>query len=60
MPSQCIYIHQDADAMYHEQCCSAQHTFHKDVNYFVFKELGNPFLEKGQDLMPVDIMVENN
>ena len=31
-------------------------TFQKDVNLFVFKEFRNPFLEKEQDLMLIDII----
>ena len=47
---------EDGKHLHHEQYSSAQNTFQKDVNSLivVFEELGNPFLEKGQDLLVLD------
>ena len=47
---------EDGKHLYHEQYCSVQCTFQKDVNSLiaVFEEFGNPFLDKGQDLLVPD------
>ena len=47
---------EDGKHLHHEQYCSVQRTFQKDVNSLiaVFEEFGNPFLEKGQDLLVLD------
>ena len=50
-------ITQEVDKhLHHEQYCSAQQKFQKDVSSLitVFEEFGNPFLEKGQDLLVLD------
>ena len=47
---------EDGKHLHHEQYCSVQRTFQKDVNSLiaVFEEFRNPFLEKGQDLLVID------
>ena len=46
----------DANLLHHEQHPSAQYAFQKDVQSLiaVFEGNGNPFLEKGQDLLVLD------
>ena len=46
----------DGKQLHHEQHFSVQHAFQKDVKSLiaVFEEFGNPFLEKGQDLLVLD------
>ena len=47
---------EDGKHLQHEQYCSVQQKFQKDVNSViaVFEEFGNPFLEKEQDLLVLD------
>jgi len=44
---------EDGKHLHHEQYCSIQHTFHKDINSLipVFEEFGNLFLH---DLLVLD------
>lgn len=46
----------DGKQLHHEQHFSVQDAFQKDVKSLiaVFEEFGNPFLEKGQDLLVRD------
>jgi len=47
---------EDSKNLRHEQYCSVQQKFQKDLNSLiaVFEEFGNPFLEKEQDLLVLD------
>ena len=49
-------VQDDGKHLHHEQHFSVQHAFQKDVKSLiaVFEEFGNPFLEKGQDLLVLD------
>ena len=52
-----IVTHADAKHLHYQQHPSAQLAFQKEVQSLVvvFEEHGNPFLEKGQDLLVLDM-----